>query len=197
MELKTFTVGDELIASFRPQFLQRAFQVFGNFRGGEHPSGKTGRHVERAVDEIPQIICELAIIAHDKLFAGEVAILTDVHLAHQEVAKGVRAEFRDQIQRVERIARAFRHFGAALHPPTMRNNSARQRQLRRMQHNGPVNCMRRNENIFADDMPGCWPLARMISDRRIVIKQRIKPHISDIIGIKRERDTPLESLART
>src|SRR5471032_1485594 len=53
------------------------------------------------VHEVAEVVGQVAGVAHEKLFAREIAVLAHVHLPDEEVAEGVDAEFGDEGQGVQ------------------------------------------------------------------------------------------------
>src|ERR1051326_4206208 len=78
----------------------------------------------------------------------------------------------------------------------------------RVKHNEPINSVRRNENIFSDDLerrPFLQKFTRLlciISDLRVVaserdvIRERVEPHVVDEIFVERQLDPPIEARFR-
>ena len=79
-------------------------------------------------------------------------------VAHQIVAQRVCAVFTDEDKWVDNIAGALAHLRAAQIPPAV-NEQLRHlvvRESDRVQHDEPVNAVRRNENVFTDNLQ-CRP----------------------------------------
>ena len=196
MKLVAFAERDEFIAGLGPERLEALLDVLGHLGRGQDAAGEAGRHVKRAIDEIAEVVGELAVVADEELLAREVAVLADVHLADQEIAECIGPEFGDKVERIERIARALGHLGAALQPPAVDDESLGQREAGRVQHNRPVDGMRRHEDVLADDVVRLAPDLRAVRHGRVVIDERIEPHVGDVARVERQRDAPLEALLR-
>ena len=93
---------------------------------GSRPRGRPPRHVEDAVDQVAEVVRELAVVAGQEELPREVAILADVHLADEEESQGVCPELRHEVHRVEGIAGALGHLRAARQPPAVDEEALRQ-----------------------------------------------------------------------
>ncbi len=196
MELEGLTQRHEFVARLVPHRQQLKLELFDDFGRGQDAARKLGGHVERAVNEIAEVVRQLAIVAHQELLDRELAVLAYIHFANEEVAEGIDAKLIDQIEWIDRRARALGHLGSTLHPKPVHQQGLWRWQAEGMQHDGPVNGMRRDENVFADNIEISRPES-LVDDTGVVIQQRVEPHVRHVVGVEWQRDAPLETFPRT
>ena len=69
-----------------------------------------------------------------------------------------------------------------------------------LEHNRPVNGVRRDKNVFTDDVvvgrPVFIELIGAIASCGDVVRKRVEPNISDKVAVEGQLDTPLQTLFR-
>src|SRR5206468_9922298 len=111
-------------------------------------------HTERTTEKVSNSIRERRIVAFDETFFGKIGILADGDFTHQIVAKRFCTVFISEHEWIDNVARAFAHLCATKIPPAV-NQQLRNlvvRKSNRVQHDEPVNTVRRHENVFTDDL---------------------------------------------
>src|SRR6201987_3755695 len=165
-------------------------------------------HIDGAIDKVPETVCQVTVITDQETFNAKVGIVSGGNIPDQIIPKRVRSVLIGQLRRVNDIAQALAHLRPFYVPPTM------DRQTRHLlvwkshsvQHDRPINTVSGHHDIFADDVCPAWPQIReirkvaawirLIASEGYIVEQRIKPNIGDVFVIKRELNTPEESLTR-
>ena len=99
-------------------------------------------------------VSEITIVTFNKTLLREICVLTGDDVAHQIVTECVDTVFVCKHKWINNVPCAFAHLRAAEVQPAVNQ------QLRhlviwktdRVQHDEPVNAVRRDENVFADDL---------------------------------------------
>ena len=112
------------------------------------------RHVQRAVEQIAERIRQVGIVALDESLLAEIRVVAGGDVAHQIIAQRFGAVFVGEHIGIDDVADALAHLRAADVPPAV------DEQLRhffvgkaqRLQHDRPVDAVRGNEDVFADDV---------------------------------------------
>ena len=110
---------------------------------------------------------------------------------------GIDGKARCQIVRIEHISLGFAHFIRAEEEPGVAEELFRQRLAERHEKDGPIDGMEAHD-ILADDMAirrpvfciGCAGGVNIEAERRCIIKQRVDPHIDDVLLVKRHGNAP-------
>ena len=111
-------------------------------------------HIEGAIKQVPEIVRQIGVVAFNQTFLGKIRVFTSRDIAHQIITNCVGTVFIREHKRIDDVARAFAHLCATEIPPAVHE------QLRhlvvgesdRMQHDQPVDAVRGNEDVFADDL---------------------------------------------
>ena len=147
---------------------------------------------------------------HQDALIAEIRVLPGGDVLHQVEAQAVGREGVGQHVRIDHIAQALADLAAAQVPPAMDD------QLRdlfileahRMQHRGPVDRVRRAQDVLANHVrvrrpqaleirqAGVAHLLCQIAREADVVHQRIEPHVVHEVRIKRQRDAPGETFLR-
>src|SRR6266446_6053805 len=107
-----------------------------------------------AVEQVAYRGGKICVVPFNETCLGEIGILAGGDIAHQIIPKRVGAVFLNQYKWINNVAGAFAHLRPAKIPPAVNE------QLRhlivgksdRMQHDEPVDAVRWNEYVFADDL---------------------------------------------
>ena len=196
MELEALAELGVLGRRLGPKRLQFGLGLLLDRRLGHDRPGEPVGHVEGAVDQVAQVVRQVAVVADEEQFPREVAVLPDVHLADQEIAEGVGAKLGDEVEGVQGVARALGHLLPALQPPPVNQKALRERYSGRLEHDGPVDGVRRDEDVLADHVPvGGPPLALL--RRGVVVQKRVEPDVCHVARVKGKGDPPLQPLPGT
>ena len=158
-------------------------------------------HVQRAVQEVAKVIRKVGVDARNESVAREIAILSEVDLAQQEVADGVSAELVNELHGIDDVALRLRHLVAVYDQPAVAVDHLRQRQIERHEDARPDDRMEAHD-LLADEVDVGRPILLKFlgivqeTDRRQVIRQGVEPDVDDMIGCDRHRDAPVERRAR-
>ena len=148
---------------FRPEHLDgQSVRRFVRRHGPECPAAVAARHADRAINQIAEVVGQVGIVARLETLFVEVGVLTCRDVTHEVIAQSFRAVAVGQRIGIDHIARAFAHLGATEVPPAMNQELRHDLKARRLEHDRPVNSVRRNQNIFADDLHVAGPEFREI-----------------------------------
>ena len=134
-------------------------------RGGQRSPAVAASHTDRAVDQVPEVVGQIGMVTGAQAFLVEIGVLTGGNVAHQVVTKRFRPVAVGQRVGIDHIARALAHFGPAEIPPTVNEKLRHRLDAGRFEHDGPVNPVRRHEDVFADDVRIAGPEAGEIRQR--------------------------------
>ena len=176
--------------------------------GREHSGAILLRHVDGAVQEVSQAAGEFLVVGHLKPFLAEVGVIAGGHVAHEVIAQPFWREDVGGVVWIHHVSEAFAHLLAFDVPPAVHDELRHLliAEAERMKHDRPVDGVRGNEDVFADDMGVGWPqrlevwhvgiarFIRKIAGETDVVHQRIKPDIVHEALIKRQRDSPTHAL---
>ena len=176
----------------------------GLFAAGNDALGEPHAHVEGPVAEIPEFVGQLRVEKHDQTLDIEVGVLAGMDVAHEVVSQRIASERIGQLDGIDDVAEGFRHFFPASVPPAVDQDVGHPviGETERMQHRKPIDAMRGNKDVLADDVhgsPGPDGLEirkgriRRVTDERDVVDQCVEPDISDEIRVKRQFDAPSEA----
>ena len=121
----------------------------------EDAAGETLAHVQRPVAKIAEFIGQLGVIEHHQAVHVIVRILAGDDVAHQVVADCLHAEFLSQLVGVHDVTGRFGHLRSAEAVPEAVDQQPRHPGVREadgMQHAQPVNAVRWDQDVLADDM---------------------------------------------
>ena len=180
-------------------------RLIGRGEGARHrqsPATVLGDHREHPLGEIAQVIGEVAVHAVDHGAMGEIAVIAEGHLAHQEIAHGIQTVALDERPRLDDVAQGFRDLLALIGPPAMGEDPARHRQVGRHQEGRPIDRVEA-QDVLAHHMQIGRPEALVAGTLHIgetgggdVVGERVEPDIHDMGGIARHRHAPCETGAR-
>ncbi len=154
-------------------------------------------HLERAVDQVAELVAQLRVVARLEALVGELGVLAQDHLAQQVVAQRVGAEFLDIGRGVDERAGVGLADLARLQPPAVDEQVARQFEVQGHEHDGPVDAVGGDEDVLADDLHVGRPAARALGiGEGIVVGQRVEPDVGDVVFVEGQRDAPGQPLAR-
>ncbi len=160
-------------------------------------------HAERAVEEVAEVVRELAVEARQQGLVREVAVEPERHLAEHEVADRVRAEVGGELQRIDHVARGLRHLLAVDGPPAVAEEEVRRAEPRGLQHRRPVDRVEARD-LLAEHVDDLGPLGpevvaarRSLPQRRgVVVRQGVDPHVDDVRRVVGHGDAPGERRPR-
>ena len=153
------------------------------------------------MQQVAEVVREVAVDALDQGIAREVAVLAEVDLAQQEVADGIGAELVNQAVRVDDIALGLRHLVAVDDEPAVAIDLLRQRQVERHEDARPDDRVEAHD-LLADEVQVSRPvlveLLRIVeeTDWRQVVRQCVEPDVNDVLRVDGDRDAPVERGAR-
>ena len=104
--------------------------------------------------KLPRPFASERIVVVRKSLLRKISILTSCNRRHQIIADRVGTVFLDEHKWIDDVADALAHFCAAEIPPAVDEQLRHLivRKSDRVQHDQPVNAVRGNENVFADDL---------------------------------------------
>ena len=153
VELKLGNVAVKEGEQFRRHLSKRGVQV--QIAGGSWLRDLAIRiplnHRQRPMQQVAEIIGQVAIDAGDQCLSREVSVLAEGNLTQEKVAERVHAEFVHDRIRVDHVPAALRHLLAIHRPPAVRENRGRRLQFQCLEHGRPVDGMG-GENVLADEM---------------------------------------------
>ncbi len=121
----------------------------------DHPAAILLRHVERAVEQVAQAAGELLVIGHRDAFLAEIGIVAGGDVAHQVVAQSVGREGVRQRAGIDHVAECS---CSSCDPFTFHQPWTTSRGIcssvkpERVQHDRPVDRVRRHQDVLADDV---------------------------------------------
>ena len=155
-------------------------------------------HGDDAVDEIAEVIGELGVIPLVHGLVRDAAVTTEAHVAQQVEAKRVDAIGLDHGERIEHVADRLRHLRVAHRQVAVDHQPLRQRIARAQQHGRPDDGVEL-EDVLGQQLPARRPVAAgqilaraRIRERRGVVEQRVKPHVTRLLRRPRERHAPVD-----
>ena len=158
-------------------------------------------HRHATTDEIAQIVSQIRIDTLDQRLIGELAVRTERHLAHEEIAHCIRRIPLAELHRIDDVSLGLTHFAAAHDQPAVAKHLFGQRQAESVQHNRPDNRME-THNFLAYQMNVRRPILleqgivfRAIPQRIDVVGQRVHPHIHSMFRIEINRNAPFKRCA--
>ena len=152
------------------------------------------------MQQVAEVIREVAVDAADERVAREVAVLAEVDLPQQEIADGIGAEFIDEADGIDDVALRLAHLVAVNDEPAVAVDLLRQRQVERHEDARPDDRMEAHD-LLADEMQIRGPVflehLRIveIADWREVVRERIEPDVDDVLRVDGHGDAPVERRA--
>ena len=104
-----------------------------------HAAAIARDHRGRAAHDIPEVVGEIRIEPGQHAFVGEVGVLPERHLAHDEIAQCIDTKHADVVFVARHVADRLRHLRAAHQPPAVSDDPARRRNTRGHQEAGQYN----------------------------------------------------------
>ena len=161
-----------------------------------------GDHGQHPLAQIAQIVGEVPVHPVHHRLVRKIAVIAERHLAHQEIAHGIKPVGFDELMRVDHIAGRFGYLLAFIGPPAMGKDTLRRRQSGGHQEGRPVNRMEA-QDILADHVQIGRPesaeqvaIGIRVPHSGYVVGQRVEPDIHDVVVIARHRHAPVEGGAR-
>ena len=99
-------------------------------------------------------------------------------------------------QAVGSVPIALRGLRTVHRPPAVYQQLLRRGNIQGLKDAGPIDGMRRSENVHTDDMHIGWP-ATLIDHGRVVIRQGVEPNVRHKVMVERQFNTPGQSRLRT
>ena len=159
-------------------------------------------HGQRALRQIAEVVGEIGVDAIDDRLVAVVAVLAERHLAQEEIAELIDAIGVGHRERVDHVADRLRHLLAAVEQEAVRENAPRHIDAGRHQERRPIDRVEAHD-VLADDMQIGRPVALEFfavgvgkARRGDVIRQRVDPHIHDVLVVAGHADAPVERRAR-
>ena len=157
-----------------------------------------------AVQDVTEVVGEVAVDAADKAFMCEVRVLTDDHFTSEEVAEGVDAVLFHVVHRVHDVTCGLTHLFASVHePPAVGEDVLRERNVESHEHGRPIDAVGR-QNVLTDEVVRGWPNRSAVSISLVeggggahIVEERVKPDVSHVVRVKRQRNAPAEADLRT
>ena len=160
-------------------------------------------HRQRPLRQVAQLVGQVGVDPADDRLLAVAAVLAERHLAQQEVAHLVDTELVDQRDRVDHVADRLAHLLAAVElmkpcTKTLRGNSipadirnAGQYTVWNRMMSLPIMCRSAGQNLRKDSDDGVGE-----ADAGQVVRQRVDPHVHDVVGMVGHRHAPVERGAR-
>ena len=146
-----------------------------------------------------------------KPFIRPVTIWSNIQFSQQIIPKGIHPPLLDHLDGIHHITRRLAHLLTIFLPPAVDANLTRHGKTGGFEHDGPVNCVKL-EDVFSYDVDVCRPKSCLLvggftetgksrishgSRDRGIVGQGVKPHVGDIIGIKRKGNPPTQTRLRS
>ena len=157
-----------------------------------------------AMEKIAERVAEIGAIPPEHIVDRKVSVLTERDRAHQAIANDIDPDRRrhrfGKRHRAYRVSQRFAHLVAAIGEEAMREHLARQlvvRETRRHQERWPINRVK-PQDVFAHDVHTRRPvfcLRFRILERRPIVRERIEPHVHDVLRVARNGYAPIERRA--
>ncbi len=162
----------------------------------------SSNHGQRATSQITEPVCQVRVVALHQRVEGKRSILPKHNLAQQKIAQRIRTQHVEDGLGAHDVAARLRHLVFFKQQPAVSHNRFRHRQPRGHEKSRPIHAVESND-LFSDHLHIGRPvflerllrprMGRTISDGGDVIRQRIQPHIDNVLGIVGHRDAPRKS----
>ena len=86
-------------------------------------------------------------------------------------------------QAVGSVTIALRGLRAVYRPPAVHQQLLRRSNIQGLKHTGPIDGMRRREDVLTDDVHIGWP-ATLIDHSRVVIRQGVEPNVRHKVTVE-------------
>ena len=155
-------------------------------------------HGDGAAEQVAQIVGKVAVDAVDQSLVGEHAIVAEGDLTQQEVADGVHTVAVAQDHRVHHIAHGLGHLAAVHQQPAVAEHPLGQGQIQSHQHGRPQNGVEAQDLLAHHVQVGRPELVVVViglvavAQRGDIVAQGVHPHIHGVLGVKGDRDAPLD-----
>ena len=133
-------------------------------RSGTMPSRYRCEHRERALQEIAEVVGEIAVVALRDLLFGVREVAAERRLAQQKVAHRVGAEALGERERIDGIAEALAHLLAVDGDPAVREDELGRRFAERPQDRRPDDRVKARD-LLADELRLRRPISRESASR--------------------------------
>ena len=152
------------------------------------------------MQQIAEIVREVAVDAADERVAREIVVLAEVDLAQQEIADGIGTELVDEADGIDDVPLRLAHLVAVDDEPAVTVDLLRQRQIERHEDARPDDRMEAHD-LLADEVevrrPVFMEFLRIVevADRREVVRERVEPDVDDVLRVDGHGDAPVEGRA--
>ena len=109
-------------------------------------------HVDASIEQVAQAPRELLVVRHDEALLAKVAVIAGGDVTHDIIAQTIGGEGVGEHVGVDHIAKAFADLRPLHVPPSVNDQTWDLiiAETKRVKHDGPVDGVRRNENVLAD-----------------------------------------------
>ena len=161
-----------------------------------------GDHRQRAAGEVAVVVGQLGVVAGLEPRGRDRPVLAEGHLAQQVEAQRVGAVGVHDLERVEHVAQRLGHLVLVHQQVAVDEHLARHLDVGRHQQRGPEHRVEL-EDVLGDHVHRGRPegvgqvlaLAR-VGQRRVVVQERVHPHVDHLLVVPRDRHAPGDPRAR-
>ena len=153
-------------------------------------------HVQGAVEQVAEIVGQIAVDPVAQGHLREVAVLAEGDLPQQEEAEGVEAVPGAHVDGIDHVAQGLAHLLAVFGPPAVGEDLLGQGQLGAHQEAGPEHGVE-PQDVLADDVHGLRPelgvaLAVEAAEAADVVGQGVEPDVDHVLRIVGDVHAPRE-----
>ena len=160
------------------------------------------RHRHGARHKVAKAVGEVGVDAVDHDLIGEGAVRAERHLAQDVIADRVRAVAFAQHKGIHHVAQRLGHLLTVKGDPAVHRQMLGERLLERHEHGRPDNRVKAHD-VFGDHVHVGRPVfvvvvvgVVQIAQRGDIVRERVDPHIDDVLFVKGDGNAPLEGRAR-
>ena len=170
----------------------------------QHPRAVAFRHVEGSIQQVAEAVGEFGVVALFQPFVRKIRVAAGRDVAQEVVARGGAAVAVHEFGGIDNVAEALAHFGAGDVPPAVNEECGHflVSEAERVEHDEPVNAVRRSKDVFSDDMHG-GPAGfeerqvraggGIVAGEADVVREGVEPNIGHKVAVEGKLDAPSQA----